>query len=244
MVTPTAIHSAAYQVRWLTPTLPVYSFQATTPGPTAVIQAGIHGNEIAGVHALMELLEQGLQPVCGRLLVIPVMNPGAYRARTRCAPGGLDLNRCFPGDAQALEPERRLARQFMDLMLAERPQLVATLHESLKRYHPQVPASFGQTLVYGVKPVPPVLTRVVEHLNQHLAHPYELWATHHYPVATSSTEVIVEATGCTGVCIETWSGFQEPRRVAMHNQVVTQLLVELRMLTRKTTCKTPGPHRS
>src|SRR5690606_16197880 len=109
------------------------------PGPTALIQAGIHGDEIAGVHALEEMLEDGvLRPRRGRILVVPTMNRAAYRARQRAAPGGLDLNRCFPGDASAAEKERRLARLFMDLVEEERPDLVATLHESQKRYSPDV----------------------------------------------------------------------------------------------------------
>jgi hypothetical protein len=179
-------------VHFLSPTISVHVFQANEPGPTAIVQAGIHGNEIAGVHALSELLEEGLTPERGRLLVIPVMNPAAYRARLRASPRGLDMNRCFPGDANAKEPERRLARRFMDLVENERPALVATLHESMKRHHPLVTQSFGQTLVYGVEPMPPVLGEVVEKLNRELASPYETWATHYYPVATSSTEVIVE----------------------------------------------------
>src|SRR5687768_12184662 len=135
-------------VTFLTPTLPVHVFDAAAQGPTAIVEAGIHGDEIAGVHALEELLEEGLTPRRGRLILIPTMNPPAYRARQRARPGGLDLNRCFPGDAAAPEPELRLARRYMDLMLDERPVLLATLHESTKRHHPEVAASFGQTIVY------------------------------------------------------------------------------------------------
>jgi hypothetical protein len=138
-------------VHFLPPTGPVHVFDSGVPGATALIQAGIHGDEVAGVHALQELLEEGLTPRRGRLLVIPIMNAAAYRARQRSAPGGLDLNRCFPGDASAPEREKRLARQFMDLVMDERPALMATLHESQKRYDPAVTPSFGQTLVYGVE---------------------------------------------------------------------------------------------
>ncbi len=218
------------KVHLLAPNLPLYVIQASEPGPTALIQAGIHGDEVAGVHALQELLEEGLEPVRGRLLVVPVMNPAAYRARQRVAPGGLDLNRCFPGDPEAPEVERRLARVFMELVLRERPALVVTLHESLKRYHPEIPVSFGQTVVHGVRPMPGVVGRVVESMNQRLKHPYERWAPHHYPVSTSSTEVIVEAIGCVGLCIETWKGFEEERRVEMQQEVVRLLLEDLGLL--------------
>ncbi len=219
-------------VHQLHPTIHMHVFEGGRPGPTALVQAGIHGDEIAGVHALSEWLEEGIRPDSGRLLVVPVMNPRAYRARQRMAPGGLDMNRCFPGDANADAIEMRLARRFMDLVESERPALVLTLHESLKRHHPAVPASFGQTLVYGVNPMPPIVQHVVDRLNETRQSPYELWAPHYYPVATSSTEVIVDRIGCVGVCVETWMGFEEERRVAMQRLTVRYFLEELGILGR------------
>lgn len=211
-------------VHFFSPTLILHVFQAKDPGPTAVVEAGIHGDEVAGVHAIQEMLEEGeFTPVRGRVVVIPVMNPAAYRARERAAPGGLDLNRQFPGDAAADEPEKRLARRFMDLVLDEKPDLLVTLHESKKRYDPAVNPSFGQTVVYGVDPMPPVVQAVVDHMNRTAA-PEERWEAQYYPVATSSTEVIVDAVGCVGLCIETWMGFAERRRIEMQKEVVRELL--------------------
>lgn len=217
----------------LWPNVHLYVLEADEEGPTALVQAGIHGDEVAGVHALEELLEEGLAPSRGRLLVVPCMNPPAYRAGARTAPGGLDLNRCFPGDDGAGEPERRLARIFMDLVLAERPRVMATLHESWKRHHPDFPVSFGQTVTYGVKPRPLIVDRLVAGMNESLESPYERWAPHHYPVATSSTEVIVDAVGADamdGLCIETWMGFPLARRVAMQKRMVRLILAEVGVL--------------
>jgi uncharacterized protein len=211
-------------VTFLTPTVPVHVFDADVEGPTAIIEAGIHGDEVAGVHAVQELLEEGLRPDAGRLILIPTMNPPAYRARQRARPDGLDLNRCFPGDADAPEPERRLARQLMDLMIDDKPALLATLHESHKRHHPDIAASFGQSVVYGIEPMPPIVAEICDAMNETLEHPYERWAPHSYPVPTSSTEVIVDAVGCIGLCIETWMGFTERRRIDMQRQIVMLLL--------------------
>lgn len=219
-------------VHLLAPNVYLHVMEASEPGPTLLFQAGIHGDEIAGVHALEELLETGFAPRRGRLLVCPVMNPGAYRARKRPASvrgiwSGLDLNRCFPGDASAPEHEKRLARIFMDLVLDERPALVCTLHESTKRYHPEVKPSFGQTLVYGVDPMPPVIGRAIDRLNAQKQSDEETWAPQYYPVATSSTEVIVDAIGCVGICVETWMGFPEERRIDMQKEVVSILFDEM-----------------
>lgn len=212
---------------FLTPTVSAHVLEGTRAGPTALVQAGIHGDEIAGVHALEELLEEGLAPDAGRLIIVPVMNPAAYRARTRTAPGGLDLNRVFPGDAEAPEPERRLAARFTALVQSEAPGLMLTLHESWKRFHPEIPVSFGQTVVYGVEPRPPIVDHLVDEMNSQLENGYELWAPHFYPVATSSTEVLVEMMGperMVGLCIETWMGFELPRRVAMQKAIVKAAL--------------------
>lgn len=217
----------------LFPTVVAHVFDADAPGPTALIQAGIHGDEVAGVHALEELLEAGIRPDRGRLIVVPVMNPPAYRARQRACEGGLDLNRQFPGDPDGERYEQRLAATFMALVRAERPALMATLHESKKRYDPEVVPSFGQTLVYGVEPCPPLYEEVVERLNAHRASDDEAWATQYYPVATSSTEVIVDDIGCLGVCVETWMGFDEARRVAMQKDVVRFLLEGVGVLDRR-----------
>jgi hypothetical protein len=112
-------------------------------------------------------------------------------------------------------------------VLAERPSLVATLHESKKRYDPAVMPSFGQSLVYGVEPMPEILGRVIDRMNAALADESERWSPNHYPVATSSTEVIVDAIGCVGVCVETWMGFDEARRTEMQRAVVGHLLDEI-----------------
>lgn len=211
---------------FLTPTIGVWRFERG-PGPKVIVEAGIHGDEIAGVHALQEWLEQGVSVDAGTLLVIPVMNPPAYRARERAAPGGLDLNRQFPGDGLAPEREKRLARTFMDFMERERPDLLVTLHESKKRYDPAVVPSFGQTIVYGVDVVPPIVTRAIEKLNAGKQDESETWAALYYPVATSSTEVIVDRVGCIGLTVETWMGFPERRRIDMQRDVIRALLTDI-----------------
>ena len=115
----------------------------------------------------------------------------------------------------------------MDLVESERPALVTTLHESMKRYDPAVVPSFGQTIVYGVEPRPGIVDRVLARLNVRFTGEGEHWDPQYYPVATSSTEVIVDAIGCVGLCIETWMGFAEARRVEMQRAVVEYLLDEI-----------------
>jgi hypothetical protein len=44
--------------------------------------------------------------------------------------------------------------------------------------------------------------------------------------------VIVDRVGCVGVCVETWMGFEEARRIAMQRQTVRIFLEELGLLAR------------
>lgn len=214
-------------IHWFAPTLPLHVFEAQQAGPTAIVQAGIHGDEVAGVHALYELLEEEIRPTGGKLIVVPVMNPPAYRVRMRMPVGGLDLNRCFPGDAKAPERELRLARRFMDLVEDERPAMVVTLHESKKRFRPDIVPSFGQTIVYGVEPRPAIVDRTIARLNERFTGDEERFDPQYFPVATSSTEVIVDAVGCVGLCIETWMAFPEERRIEMQKATVEYLLDDI-----------------
>ena len=44
-----------------------WSFASTAPGPHVMLVAIIHGNEVAGAHVLLRLLQDRIRPVCGRL---------------------------------------------------------------------------------------------------------------------------------------------------------------------------------
>jgi predicted deacylase len=47
----------------------VHVFDSGRPGPTVMLQALTHGNEFCGAHALIEVLESGIRPQAGRLIV-------------------------------------------------------------------------------------------------------------------------------------------------------------------------------
>lgn len=118
-------------------------------GPrTAMVMAGVHGDEQNGVEvvrilqtALAQLPESALAGT--RVVVMPVANPDGYAANTRQNANGIDLNRNFPdksfgsgaqsgeyfgGAAAASEPE---TRAIMDVICGHEPYLVVSLHEAL-----------------------------------------------------------------------------------------------------------------
>ncbi|OGJ57343.1 hypothetical protein A3H22_00490 [Candidatus Peribacteria bacterium RIFCSPLOWO2_12_FULL_55_15] len=71
--------------------------------PTVLVSGGVHGDEPAGVYALLDFLNSGVREYGDRcnFVVFPCVNPSGFEADTRCAMNGVDLNRSFGvGSAQ------------------------------------------------------------------------------------------------------------------------------------------------
>jgi predicted deacylase len=99
--------------------LPALLVKGTTPGPTLVAVAGVHGNEYEGMEAIRTVFA-ALDPadLRGTFFAIPVANPLAYAARGRATPAaidGLNLARVFPGSATGT-PTPRLAHLLLALV--------------------------------------------------------------------------------------------------------------------------------
>ena len=82
---------------------PLWAFEwGEAASPSVVVQAGVHGDEPAGVEAalrLLEMLADGdvLLP-SQRLLIIPCANPSGFADQTRANRAGQDINRQFHAD--------------------------------------------------------------------------------------------------------------------------------------------------
>jgi uncharacterized protein len=79
--------------------LPVVLLRGSRAGRTLVVTAGIHGDEYEGVRAIYDVIGE-LDPasMSGDLLCVPVANPPAFWAVSRCSPlDGKNLARVFPG---------------------------------------------------------------------------------------------------------------------------------------------------
>jgi len=66
--------------------------------PKILITAGIHGDEVTGVYAALQLIEElKKEKIVGSVVIIPVVNPLGFEARKRENPvDNVDLNRVFP----------------------------------------------------------------------------------------------------------------------------------------------------
>ncbi|MDH3649044.1 MAG: succinylglutamate desuccinylase/aspartoacylase family protein [Saprospiraceae bacterium] len=75
-------------------------FNSEQPGPTMLVLAGLHGDEINGMEIVRRALSGGLfeELVCGRVVVMPVLNVYGFINFSREVPDGKDVNRSFPGN--------------------------------------------------------------------------------------------------------------------------------------------------
>ena len=203
---------------------PWYRLSGDGPGPVVIVEAGIHGDEVAGVHALDNLLPR-LRVTRGEVIVLPRMNIRAVEAGTRSI--NRDLNMVFPGDADGSPFELPLAASLFEWVGEQEADVVLTLHESRYLHDGSTPKTFGQTIVYGVKPMPRLLDRVLDQLNEEMEEPRHRFWPNYYPIATSSTEQFVSNFGGAGFCAETWRGFDLPVRVRMQEELVLAFLDQI-----------------
>ena len=88
--------------------IPLTRVFGSRPRPRVVIVAGVHGDELVGPHALVELAQE-LAPseLRGTVVLAPSANPLAFAAGLRKAPqDDLDLNRIIPGRSDGTATER------------------------------------------------------------------------------------------------------------------------------------------
>ncbi|MEO1011154.1 MAG: succinylglutamate desuccinylase/aspartoacylase family protein [Bacteroidota bacterium] len=78
--------------------IPVYVFNANKPGPTLLIQAGLHGDEINGIEIVRRMIhEKWFRLQAGAVIAVPILNIFGFIHFSRDVPDGKDVNRSFPG---------------------------------------------------------------------------------------------------------------------------------------------------
>ncbi len=78
--------------------IPVYVFNAKKPGPTILVQAGLHGDEINGIEIVRRMLaEKRFKVKKGAVIAVPILNIFGFIHFSRDVPDGKDVNRSFPG---------------------------------------------------------------------------------------------------------------------------------------------------
>ncbi len=125
--------------------IPVHVFRATEPGPTVLLMAGMHGDEVNGIETIRRLIRRDLlEPLRGTIIAIPILNIYGFLNFSREVPDGKDVNRSFPGNPRGSLASRvahRFMREIMPLIdygidfhtggavRANTPQIRCLLHQ-------------------------------------------------------------------------------------------------------------------
>jgi predicted deacylase len=84
----------------LAPDIPVHVFAGAEEGPTLLVQGAIHGSEIIGAMAILNLVKKlDPQQMKGNLIAVPVVNRMGFELSERGSKiDGKDISRLFPGN--------------------------------------------------------------------------------------------------------------------------------------------------
>lgn len=95
--------------------LPVYVYRGNESGPTILLTAGIHGDEINGIETIRRLVvDKSVKLIKGTVIAVPIVNIYGFLNQTRDMPDGKDLNRSFPGSNRG-----SLAQRIANLLTEE-----------------------------------------------------------------------------------------------------------------------------
>ena len=100
--------------------IPVAIIRGAEPGPTLLVEGGLHGVEIATIAICRRLLET-LDPntLSGTVVLAPQLNPWAFQASSRQTPQDFqDMNRVFPGSqgtTLSFQVAQVVAEQLLDI---------------------------------------------------------------------------------------------------------------------------------
>ena len=95
--------------------LPVFVYRSKNEGPSLLLTAGIHGDEINGIEVVRRMITRKmLTPDSGTIIAIPLVNVYGFINNSRNLPDGKDLNRCFPGGTSG-----SLAKQIAHILMSE-----------------------------------------------------------------------------------------------------------------------------
>jgi len=78
--------------------IPIIVSRSKKDGPTLLLMAGMHGDEINGVEIVRRMIANKFHhPMIGSIICVPILNIHGFIHFSRQVPDGKDINRSFPG---------------------------------------------------------------------------------------------------------------------------------------------------
>ena len=107
--------------------IPVEIINGQLAGPTLMVNAAIHGDELNGVEIVRQIINTiDVNKLKGTLIAVPIVNVFGFIHKSRYLPDRRDLNRCFPGSEKG-SLASRMAHTFFS-QVAKRCDYILDLH--------------------------------------------------------------------------------------------------------------------
>ncbi len=107
--------------------IPVEIIHGKYAGPTLLLDAAIHGDELNGVEIVRQIIEKtDASKLKGTLIAAPIVNVFGFIHKSRYLPDRRDLNRCFPGSEKGALASR-IAHTFFT-KVAQQADYIVDLH--------------------------------------------------------------------------------------------------------------------
>lgn len=202
-----------------------YHFSSEQEGPTIMIMAGVHGNELAGIEASRKFIVD-FMPERGSVIIIPEANKKACINKVRAIPlEEGDLNRSFPGDVSS-NGINRLAGEIFKIIREKKVFFLLDLHESVDYYY-EDSAHYGQTIILDDK-FHPILQEIsnylIKRLNSIVTESKNYFEIIVKPIHGCSTYEALKTYGIPGITFETCTKIKFSERVAFHYYCIQSLL--------------------
>ena len=99
--------------------MPIKVYHSKKPGPCLLLTAAMYGNEINGTEIIHRLFESNaFKKISGTIIGVPALNVFGLINRSRFLPGGINLDRCFPGSKTGTHAAR-MANLFIEEIFAK-----------------------------------------------------------------------------------------------------------------------------
>lgn len=99
--------------------IPVFVKRGKKPGPTLLVSAAIHGDELNGIEIISRLINsKSINSLKGTLIAVPFVNGYGVLSQSRYLPDRRDLNRSFPGSKRG-SLTGRIAHLFLTEIVAK-----------------------------------------------------------------------------------------------------------------------------
>lgn len=121
-----------------TKAIPLMAIKSLNPGPTVLLTACIHGDEVGGmiiIQEIFKILKGNL--LRGNIYAFPLLNPVGFENVSRYIfqSHKEDLNRSFPGKKEGTTAEK-IAYEIFKMILGKKPDLVLDIHNDWRKSIP------------------------------------------------------------------------------------------------------------